>query len=57
MFATLHEAGFVGPVIVERLDGANGKFGAGIPFKALEERVAKARANLERMLQEAGFET
>ncbi|MCD9023852.1 sugar phosphate isomerase/epimerase family protein [Cohnella silvisoli] len=56
MFATLYEAGFAGPVVVERLDGADGSFGAGIPISVLDERVAKARVNLERMLQEAGFE-
>lgn len=57
LFATLREAGFAGPVIVERLDGENGKFGAGLPIGALEERAAKARVNLARMLEEAGFET
>lgn len=57
MFATLREAGFAGPVIVERLDGAVGMFGAGLLFDTLEERVAEARVILERMLQEAGFET
>ncbi|GBG11034.1 hypothetical protein PAT3040_05813 [Paenibacillus agaridevorans] len=55
MFSTLYEAEFAGPVIVERLDGANGMFEASKPFEALEERVAQARLNLERMLQEAGF--
>ncbi|MBB3071795.1 sugar phosphate isomerase/epimerase [Paenibacillus baekrokdamisoli] len=57
MFATLREAGFAGPVVVERLDGADGSFGAGIPISVLDERVAKARVNLARMLKEAGFDT
>jgi len=57
MFATLRETGFAGPVVLERLDGANGMFGAALPLDALEERVSNARVKLERMLREAGFET
>ncbi|WP_193556071.1 sugar phosphate isomerase/epimerase family protein [Paenibacillus ginsengarvi] len=56
LFATLHTAGFSGPVIVERLDGAAGAFNAGIPIEQLDERVVQARVNLTRLLEEAGFE-
>lgn len=57
MFTALRESGFAGPVVVERLDGMNGRFGSELPLDALEDRVARARINLERMLQEAGFAT
>ncbi|GBF72483.1 hypothetical protein PA598K_00738 [Paenibacillus sp. 598K] len=57
MFATLRETGFAGPVVLERLDGAGGRYGAALPLDALEARVAEARATLERMLREAGFES
>lgn len=56
MFATLRESGFGGPVVLERLDGANGRFGAALPLDALEERVSSARVKLEQMLREAGLE-
>lgn len=56
IFSTLRSVNFTGPVILERLDGLNGEFHAGIPIEALDERVRAARLNLERMLAEAGFE-
>ncbi len=52
LFASLKEADFKGPVIVERLDGRVESFTA----EQLDERVAAARSNLAMMLQEAGFE-
>ncbi|PYI54369.1 sugar phosphate isomerase/epimerase family protein [Paenibacillus flagellatus] len=55
IFATLHAAGFAGPVIVERLDGAHGEFGAGVAVGALDERIAAARVRLERLLAAAGY--
>jgi sugar phosphate isomerase/epimerase len=51
MFAELKNVSFSGPVIVERLDGKGGSISA----EELDERVARARANLERMLTETGF--
>lgn len=56
IFATMYETGFTGPVIVERLDGLNGEFGAGIPIEALDERVRRARINLEQLLAAAGYD-
>jgi sugar phosphate isomerase/epimerase len=56
IFATLRAVNFAGPVIVERLDGANGAFSANSPIEVLDERVKAARINLERLLAEAGFE-
>ncbi|TMV48443.1 sugar phosphate isomerase/epimerase [Paenibacillus mesophilus] len=51
MFAELKRVSFSGPVIVERLEGTGGPASA----EELDERVAKAKANLELMLEEAGF--
>ncbi|MEF3305747.1 sugar phosphate isomerase/epimerase family protein [Paenibacillus sp. GYB003] len=56
IFGTLRSAGFAGPVIVERLDGARGEFHAGIPIERLDERIGAARVNLTRLLAEAGFD-
>ncbi|MFC3769998.1 sugar phosphate isomerase/epimerase family protein [Paenibacillus sp. GCM10012303] len=56
IFATMRETGFTGPVIVERLDGLNGEFGADIPLEQLDRRITEARVNLERMLREAGYD-
>lgn len=56
LFATLRSTGFSGPVVVERLDGLNGAYHAGIPIEQLDERVEAARINLTRLLEEAGFE-
>ncbi|TMV51869.1 sugar phosphate isomerase/epimerase [Paenibacillus mesophilus] len=56
IFATLRSANFSGPVVVERLDGANGEFSANSPIEVLDERVKAARINLERLLAKAGFE-
>jgi sugar phosphate isomerase/epimerase len=55
IFATLRSANFTGPVVVERLDGANGEFSANSPIEVLDERVKAARINLERLLVQAGF--
>lgn len=55
LFATLRAANFAGPVVVERLDGANGEFHAGIPIERLDERVRAARIGLTRLLEQAGF--
>lgn len=51
MFAELKRVAFSGPVVVERLEGTGGPALA----EEIDERVAKAKANLERMLKEAGF--
>lgn len=55
LFGTLRAAGFSGPVVVERLDGAHGAFHAGIPIERLNDRVLSARLHLTRLLAEAGF--
>jgi sugar phosphate isomerase/epimerase len=55
IFTTLRSANFTGPVVVERLDGANGEFNANSPIEVLDERVKAARINLERLLVQAGF--
>jgi sugar phosphate isomerase/epimerase len=55
IFTTLRSANFTGPVVVERLDGANGEFNANSPIEVLDERVRAARINLERLLVQAGF--
>ncbi|CAG7655114.1 sugar phosphate isomerase/epimerase family protein [Paenibacillus allorhizosphaerae] len=56
MFVTLRASGFAGPVVVERLDGANGAYGANMEAAELDGRIAMAHANLAKMLEEAGFE-
>lgn len=52
MFAALRAAGFAGTVLVERLDGKGGPASAA----QWDQRIAKARSNLQQMLAEAGFD-
>ncbi|QHW33695.1 sugar phosphate isomerase/epimerase [Paenibacillus rhizovicinus] len=49
MFRQMAEAGFSGPVVVEKLDGD----GTPLPLEELDRRVARARTNLERLLVQA----
>lgn len=55
ILATLREVNFTGPVIVERVDG-DGTYNANSPIEVLDERIAAARVNLERLLVQAGFD-
>jgi len=48
VFAALYEAGFAGPVHVERIDGPDEP-------AAIDERVRRARIAVERMLADVGF--
>ncbi|MNI54079.1 hypothetical protein D3C73_1089560 [compost metagenome] len=52
MFATLKAAGFTGSVVVERLDDRSEL----TSIEVLDQKVARARVNLQRLLVSAGFE-
>ena len=46
------QAGFSGPVIVERADGTGGSFSP----EEVDTRILQARRNLEKLLRESGLE-
>lgn len=48
----LRDSNFTGPLIVERVDGADG---ANLTLEEIDRRVARARENTVRMALEAGF--
>lgn len=52
IFNTWRKAGRAGPVVVERVDGT-----AAVPLEPeqIDERIAKARIHLQRLLTQAGF--
>lgn len=52
IFATARQAGFRGPVIVERADGIGGPFSP----EAVDARILQARRNLENVLGASGLE-
>jgi sugar phosphate isomerase/epimerase len=52
MFKLMRAHGFDGPVIVEKLD----RDGQPLEADEIDRRALRARQNLERLLQEAGFE-
>ncbi len=52
LFAIAQQAGFNGPVVVERVDGTGGPFTA----EELDDRILNARQNLEQLLGDAGLE-
>jgi sugar phosphate isomerase/epimerase len=51
IFATARQAGFDGPVIVERVDGTGGPYSP----EEIDARVREARQNLERLIPAAGL--
>ncbi len=51
VFATAFEAGFDGPVVVERVDGTGGNFTA----EEIDRRIQQARENVVKLLTHAGF--
>ena len=51
IFATAFEAGFDGPVVVERVNGTGGNFTA----EEVDARIRQARKNLMGLLIDAGF--
>ena len=51
IFAIAFQAGFDGPVVVERVNGRGGEFSA----EEVDARILKARKNLMGLLLEAGF--
>jgi sugar phosphate isomerase/epimerase len=52
IFTTARQAGFSGPVIVERADGTGGSFSP----EEVDARILQARRSLEKMLRESGLE-
>jgi sugar phosphate isomerase/epimerase len=55
LFAIMRAASFSGPVVVERLDGKSGNFGAGLSAEYTDVLVAQARNRLAVMLEDEGF--
>ncbi len=52
IFTTARQAGFSGPVIVERADGTGGAFSP----EEVDARILQARRNLENLLRESGLD-